>query len=123
MKLSEIKGERVFDVIADIIEPVAKIAENPTAKEFFTKKKPPEGMTAREYGIKRVREAAPALLRENKREMVEIFAAINGETPEKYAENLDLFVLLRDCTELMTDDAFISLFFQRRPRTPLDLRR
>lgn len=111
MKLSEIKGERVFDVIADIIEPIAIIAENPSAKEFFTKKKMPEGMNAKEFVMHRVKTTLPALLKDNKRELIAIFAAINGETAQEYEKHLDLLTLMRDCTELLTDDAFMSLFF------------
>ena len=35
MKLSKIKGERVFDVIADIIDPIANIAEDKVAAALF----------------------------------------------------------------------------------------
>lgn len=33
MKLSDIKGERTLEVIADIINPIANIAEDETASE------------------------------------------------------------------------------------------
>lgn len=110
MKLSEIKGERVFDVIADIIEPIAIIAENPSAKEFFEKRKPPEGMNAREFVMQRIKKTLPELLKSNKHELLAIFAAINGESAEEYAKHFDLLRMMRDCTDLLTDDAFISLF-------------
>ena len=110
MKLSEIKGERVFDVIADIIEPIAVIAENPTARDFFEKKRPPEGMSAREFVMQRVKKTLPVLLKENKHELLAIFAAINGESTEDYAKHFDLLTMMRDCTDLLTDDAFLSLF-------------
>ena len=110
MKLSEIKGERVFDVIADVIEPVAVIAESPAAKELFTRKSVPEGMNAKDFVVSRLRSGIPAIMKENKEELVAIFAAINGETVAEYKEHLDLLTLIKDATELLTDDAFKSLF-------------
>ena len=38
MKLSDIKGERTLDVIAEIIDPVANIAEDKAASDLFQKK-------------------------------------------------------------------------------------
>ena len=34
MRLSDIQGERVFDVIADIIDPIANIAEDDAASGY-----------------------------------------------------------------------------------------
>ena len=45
MRLSDIKGERTLDVIAEIIEPIANIAEDEAAAELFRREKPPEGMS------------------------------------------------------------------------------
>ena len=39
MKLSAIHGERVFDVIADIIEPIANIAGDEKASAMFRREK------------------------------------------------------------------------------------
>ena len=39
MRLSDIQGDRVFDVIADIIDPVANIAEDDDAASFFKREK------------------------------------------------------------------------------------
>ena len=44
MKLSKIKGERVFDVIADIINPIANIAEDKEAAALFQRQKLPDGV-------------------------------------------------------------------------------
>ena len=46
MRLSDIKGDRVFDVIADIIDPIANIAVYETASALVKREKLPEGMTA-----------------------------------------------------------------------------
>ena len=110
MKLSNIKGERTFDVIADIIDPIADIAADPDASELFSRKPVPDGMTAKQFITKRVKAAVPALLKGHKASIIEIFAAIKGVTPEEYTKSLDLVGLVKDCIELLTDDVFISLF-------------
>lgn len=110
MKLSDVKGERVFDVIADIIDPICNIASDKEITALFKRGKLPEGMTATEYGVMRVKKAVPPLLRTHKADVIAILAAVEGVSPEKYAEGLDLMKLMRDCTELLTDSAFTGLF-------------
>ena len=117
MKLSDIKGERTFDVIADIIDPIAEIASDPEAAEFFSRKPVPEGMTAKQFMTKRIRSAVPALLKNHKASFVAILAAIKGVGVEEYKMGLDLVVLVKDCVELLTDDVFIALFSSAQTET------
>lgn len=108
MKLSDIKGERVFDVIADIINPIANIAQDKDVAGMFERKAVPEGMKAREFFAERMRKGMPALLKGHKRDVITILAAIEGVTPEQYTDTLDLAKLFTDAMELMTDDAFLD---------------
>lgn len=117
MKLSEIRGERVFDVIADLIDPIANIAADPMAADLFTRKPVPEGMTAKAFVLQRVRENAPALLKGRKGDVIAILSAIEGERAEDYAACLDLVKLTRDLAELLTDDAFRELFTSAQSET------
>ena len=110
MKLSEIKGERTIEVIADIIEPVAEIAGDPVAAELFTKKALPEGMTPAAFALQRIKKAVPALLKGHKASIIAIMATLEGVSAEEYAAKLDLVRLVRDLTELLSDDAFSALF-------------
>lgn len=110
MKLSEIRGERTLDVIADIIEPIANIAENKECLKLFKKQKAPEGVDPRTFAVQRLKRGIPAIIKAHKTDMIAIFAAIDGVTPEEYAENLSLFSLLKDATDLVTDEAFVDLF-------------
>ena len=57
MKLSDVKGDRVFDVIADIIDPIANIAEDEKASAMFRREKLPEGMTEKQFVTQRARKA------------------------------------------------------------------
>ena len=110
MRLSNIKGERVFDVIADLIDPVANIAQDETASALFKREKLPEGMTAKAFLLKRARTAIPALLKGHKGDIISILATIEGSSAEKYKEDLSLAKLMKDATELLTDEAFGELF-------------
>ena len=110
MRLSDIQGERVFDVIADIIDPIANIAEDDAASALFKREKLPEGMTAKEFMMQRARKALPALLKGHKGDIIAILASIEGVSAESYKDSLNLVKLMRDATELLTDEAFGALF-------------
>ena len=102
MKLSDIKGERTLDVIAEIIDPIANIAEDKAASDLFHKKKLPI--------LNRARKAVPALLKGHKNDIIHILSAIEGTSPEEYAASLDLAKLFTDAIDLVSDDTFKSLF-------------
>lgn len=110
MKLSEIKGERTLEVIADIIDPIAKIAEDEAASELFRREKLPEGMTAKKFLLKRARKAVPALLKGHKADIIAILSTIEGTSPKDYAGALNMVKLFKDCTDLLADEAFTALF-------------
>ena len=110
MRLSDIHGERVFDVIADIVDPIANIAEDDAASALFKREKLPDGMTAKEFVTQRVRKALPALLKGHKGDIIAILASIEGVSAESYKGALNLVKLMRDATELLTDEAFGALF-------------
>ena len=110
MKLSDIKGERVIEVIADIIDPVANIAEDDAAASLFRREKLPEGVTAKKFLTDRIRNSVPVILRDHKADIIAILAAIGGVTPDEYAETLSIPKLMTDFIELMTDDCFTTLF-------------
>ena len=49
MRLSDIKGDRTLEVIAEIIDPIANIAEDEEASAMFKREKLPDGMTAKKF--------------------------------------------------------------------------
>ena len=110
MRLSGIQGERVFDVIADIIDPIANIAEDEKASALFRREKLPDGMTAKEFMTQRARKALPALLKGHKGDIIAILASIEGVSAESYKGALNLVKLMHDTAELLTDEAFGALF-------------
>lgn len=110
MKLSDIQGERVFDVIADIIDPIANIAEDDAASALFKREKLPDGMTAKAFLIKRARKSLPALFKGHKGDIIAILSAIGGVSEEQYKSELNPIKLMQDATELLSDEAFGVLF-------------
>ena len=110
MRLSDIQGERVFDVIADIIDPIANIAEDDAASALFKREKLPDGMTAHEFMTQRARKALPSLVKNHKGDIIAIPDSIENTIAESYKGALNLVKLMRDATELLTDEAFGALF-------------
>lgn len=117
MRLSDIQGDRVFDVIADIIDPVANIAQDDDAASFFKREKLPDGVTAKDFLMQRARKTIPALLKGHKSDIIAILAAIDGVSAEEYKKSLNLVKLMRDATELLTDEAFGELFISAQSET------
>ena len=109
MKLSDIKGDRTLEVIAEIIDPIANIAEDEAAA-MFKPEKLPEGMDAKSFLTKRIRKSLPTLLRNHKSDIIAILSSIEGTSPEKYSSVLSLAKLIKDIIELLTDEAFAQLF-------------
>jgi len=110
MKLSEIKGVRVFDVIADIIDPIANIAEDEEVKQLFKKETLPEGEKRDHYVLQRLRKAIPCFLKKHKADIIAILAAIEGEEIDDYAAQLSFEKLFIDCAGLIQDKAFFDFF-------------
>ena len=117
MRLSDIKGDRVFDVIADIIDPIANIASDETASSIFNRENLPEGLTAKAFLLERARKAVPALLKDHKSDIITVLATIEGVSSKEYRASLTLAKLMQDTAELLTDEAFGELFISAQSGT------
>ena len=110
MRLSDVKGERVFEVIATIIDPIASIALDEEVAKMFKREALPEGMTAWQFFLTRAREALPALIRGHKDDLCIILAAIGDTTVEEYVDGLSLDKFISDVIGLLTDGDFRGFF-------------
>ena len=110
MRLSDIKGKRTMEVLAEIVEPIANIAADPEAADLFQRKTLPEGMGVKEFVIQRLRSGLPALLRRHKNDLMIIMSTLEGVDLETYAEGLDLGKLLFSLADLITDEVFAAFF-------------
>lgn len=110
MKLSDIKGGRVLDVLADLVGPVLSIAEDEEAKRLFTRETPPEGVDVQDFATEKIKKGVPTLIKGHKTDMIAILAVLEGVSSEEYANGLTLAKLMADVTELLTDDEFVAFF-------------
>ena len=105
MKLSDIKGERAVEVIADLIEPIANIASDKECADLFSVK-PVKGenknVTARKHLVKKV----PLLLKTHKRDVIQVIATLDG----KSVEDMNLFSITAALIGIVQDEALIELF-------------
>lgn len=115
MRLSEIRGERVLDVIAEIAAPVINIASDPDAMSFFKAQPPQEGQTPEEALAERMKVAAPALMKTHRDDFIAILASLDGVTIEEYVEGMTLGSVLVDVFELLTDEAFEDFLSSQEP--------
>lgn len=110
MKLSDIKGADVFDVIADCIVPITNIAADEKAMALFKKQVVPEGTDVRAVAIKRLAAGVPPLMRDHKDDLVAILAAVNMTPVDEYAKELTLGKLITDLADLIGDPMFADFF-------------
>lgn len=110
MKLSDVKGERTLDVIADIIEPIINIAVDEDAAAVFKRQEVPEGMTARGFAAERIKKGVPRIIKAHRKDIITILASIEGVSRKKYIETMSLPKLTKDFLELTTDEEFLDLF-------------
>lgn len=94
-KLSEIKGEEALDVLAEILVPITEIASDEEVKAGF------EENVARCVSI---------ALKKYKKEIIEIFATINGKSVEDTLEEIDILSLPTYIVEVLNEPAIQSLF-------------
>ena len=105
MKLSDIKGERAIEVIADLIEPIANIATDKECSDLFSVK-PVKGeeknVTAKKHLVKKV----PSLLKTHKHDVIKIIATLDG----KSVDDMNVFSITAALIGFVQDEALIELF-------------
>lgn len=96
MKLSEIKGDKAFEVLAEIIEPIAQIASDKEIVKSWNSK--PKLLTVKQ------------MLQTHKDELIIILAALNLQSVEEYRETVTLINLPRQVIEMLDDEEVMELF-------------
>lgn len=95
MKLSEIKGEQALDVLADIIEPITTICADEEISSMI------------KSGLPMIKTIKP-IIKNHKKEIIEILAVIDGVEPEDYEVNV--LTLPVKLLELFNDPVFKEVF-------------
>lgn len=105
MKLSELKGERAIEVIADLIEPITNIAQDQKNLKLFHAELQ-KGETAREAGIRDFKAKIPNLLKTHKKDVLNILCILNEKNPD----DLSVMDIFAGAVELANDKDFQVLF-------------
>lgn len=98
MKLSEIKGEKALDTMAEIIEPLAEIMTDPEIVEMH------------KAGLPRIKMIKP-IIKNHKKAVTTILALLDGEDPETY--EVSLLTLPKKLMEVMNDEEINEVFFSQ----------
>lgn len=109
-KLSEITMEQGLDIVADILVPIMNIAEDDTARDFFTKEKPQKDENAIQMALRRIKSSLPALIKKHKEDLIVIMAALNTQTVDEYKHSKGFMGLVKDVVSLANDEDLQGLF-------------
>lgn len=108
MKLSDVRGDRTLDVLAEAIEPIYSMAQDEAVRALFRADSLAEGEDARDHIARKLVKGVPSLLKAHKADVLAVLAAIKGVGADEYAASVDLLSLLRDLTELLTDEVTLG---------------
>ena len=103
MKLSEIKGEAAIDALADMLEPIAKIASDKGFLKEYRSKKPKIMLV--KY-----------LLKYHRHSVLEILAILDQKPFDEYMETVNLITLPQQILEMINDPE-IAVLFQSQSQT------
>lgn len=106
MKLSDIKGEQAFDVLADLLEPLATIMSDSKIKELVEQK------------VLRIK-IVQYILKEHKTEAIQILAIMEQEDFETYKERVNVLTLPLKLLEIFNDKDFVNLFMSQAQITEM----
>lgn len=95
MKLNEIKGEQALDVLADIMIPACDIAADPALAKKIDAGDPKVVVVA-------------YVLKNHKKQVLEIMARLDGEDPARYSPNL--LALPKKVLEIVNDPEIMAFF-------------
>ena len=93
MKLSDFKDERAIEVVADLLEPIGRIAANP------------ENAQAKKGNLLQF---AAAMLKNSKKEVMELLAILSDTKPEDY--HCTAASILKDLLDMLNDPELMQLF-------------
>ena len=94
MKLSDIKGEKAIEVLADLMEPAAEIMADEEVVKLARSGQKIKGIST--------------ALRKHKKACLTILALTEGENPETYSPSL--LAIPKKALELLNDPELMSLF-------------
>lgn len=107
-KLSDIKGQESMQVLADLVGPIANLAQDEKVMEMFAVKPVPKGKDKQAVAMERLAKGLPPLMKDHGDDFIKILAIIDGKTEEEYEADMTLQSLLQDFYSVMSDPSFRS---------------
>lgn len=98
------KGEQSLDILVEIMEPAAAIMADKEVAKLAKKKAP-------------VIKIVKAAIKNHKKEVIEVLAALEGETPEEYAEKMNLLTVPKKLLEILNDPELMAFFTSQGENT------
>lgn len=95
MKLSEITGDRAFEVLEALIDPISVLAKDKELLDKLMKEKDIKG-------------AVKKLLKEHRQTIIEVYAILEGVEPKEYKYNVLTFPI--KLVQLLNDPELLQLF-------------
>lgn len=99
MKLSEYENEEALDLLAELIEPATAICTDKKVVELFKQKD------------RKLASVVKVIIKNHKKEIIEILAALDGVPVEKYKVNV--LTLPAKVLEILNDDDLVNFFSQQ----------
>ena len=104
MKLSQIKGDRAYDIFTEVIEPIGNIMMDEEARNMLSDMKD-----------KKATKILPKIMKSHKNDLIKILAILDGVSINEYKESLTLSKLTNDFVDLLTDEESQKLFTNAEP--------
>lgn len=99
MKISEVKGEKAVDMLADLLDPITEIASDAAVKEAMVK-------GSRIDTVK-------TILKTHKKQVLKILAILDEENPDTYSPSLPEIPM--KILEFFNDPVFLPFFASQGP--------
>jgi len=104
MKLSEIKGDRALEVIADLMEPISNLISDPDVKKAFENRK-----------NKPIIKILPDIIKTHKTDIYKMLATLEGIDVKEYKKNTTIVKVIKDFTDMLMDESVQELFISAKP--------
>lgn len=109
MRLSEVKGERTFDVVAQVIPSILSIAGDKRITSILsTGRADGDTRSNEEIAAEKASQVLPLFLNTHRKETISILAAIKGQTPEEFVAEVNLMSLATDVFEMLSDEVVMG---------------
>lgn len=110
MKLSQIKGERAYDVLTEIVDPITTIMFDEDSRKALS------GMGDQKQ-VKDAVKILPKVMKKHKNELMQILSILEGVSVAEYIKGLTLAKLTSDFADLLYDEESQKLFTNAEQET------